>query len=369
MVRKVSFKTLILSLLFALPLLSFASGSSNGKGLLAERGSDERSSAVHEFIRHHLKDSHDFHLFSNSETGAHYGFPLPVILWTNNGLVTFMSSEFHHDDEGKVLVTKNGVNFTKVHGKIYQLNAGETHINIEHHHATNGKKITLDLSITKNVFTILLVGILMLLMFSKLAKGYKNGPIPTGFGRVLEPLVLYVRDEIARPNIGEKKYKKFMGFLLTVFFFIWILNLLGMTPLGVNVTGNIAITMCLALFTFIITQINGNKDYWGHIFWMPGVPVPMKIILAPIEVLGMFTKPFALMLRLFANITAGHVVVMSLIALIFTMKSIVGGMSISILLTLFISVIELLVAFLQAYIFTMLSSLFIGMAVEEHDHH
>ncbi|MGB0870459.1 MAG: F0F1 ATP synthase subunit A [Flavobacteriales bacterium] len=370
MIRKVSFKTLILSLLFALPMLSFAS-KSEGNGLLAERGSEERKSAVHEFIRHHLKDSHDFHLFSNAETGDHYSFPLPVIFFGSNGLVTFMSSEFHHDDAGKVLVNKGGANFTKYHGKIYELNAGATALdyNDAAHKANNASKITLDLSITKNVFTILLVGVLMLLMFSKLAKGYKNSPIPTGFGRVLEPLVLYVRDEIARPNIGEKKYKKFMGYLLTVFFFIWILNLLGMTPLGVNVTGNIAVTMCLALFTFIITQINGNKDYWGHIFWMPGVPVPMKLILAPIEVLGMLTKPFALMLRLFANITAGHVVVMSLVALIFTMKSIVGGMSISILLTLFISVIELLVAFLQAYIFTMLSSLFIGMAVEEHDHH
>ncbi len=370
MVRKVSFKTLILSLLFALPMLSFASGSSNGKGLLAERGSEEKKSAISEFIRHHLKDSHDFHLFSNAETGDHFSFPLPVILWTENGLVTFMSSSFHHDDEGKVLVKKNGANFTKIHGKIYQLDAGQKTVSFdEHHHAKNASVITLDLSITKNVTTILLVALLMLFMFSKLAKGYKNGPIPTGFGRVLEPLVLYVRDEIARPNIGEKKYKKFMGYLLTVFFFIWILNLLGLTPLGVNVTGNIAITMCLAIFTFIITQINGNKDYWGHIFWMPGVPVLMKIILAPIEVLGMFTKPFALMLRLFANITAGHVVVMSLLGLIFWYKTAFGGLAISIPLTLFISVIELLVAFLQAYIFTMLSSLFIGMAVEEHDHH
>ncbi len=141
MVRKVSFKTLILSLLFALPMLSFASGSSNGKGLLAERGSEERTSAVNEFIRHHLKDSHDFHLFSNAETGAHYGFPLPVILWTNNGLVTFMSSEFHHDDEGKVLVAKNGVNFTKIHGKIYQLDAGQNTVVFDaDHHADNASK-------------------------------------------------------------------------------------------------------------------------------------------------------------------------------------------------------------------------------------
>jgi len=147
-----------------------------------------------------------------------------------------------------------------------------------------------------------------------------------------------------------------------------VLNLLGMTPLGVNVTGNIAITACLALFTYLVTQFSGTKDYWKHIFWMPGVPVPMKIILIPIELLGTLTKPFALMVRLFANITAGHVVIMSLIALIFVTDNIILEGPISVLLTLFISVIELLVAFLQAYIFTMLSALFIGLAVEEHDH-
>jgi F-type H+-transporting ATPase subunit a len=180
-----------------------------------------------------------------------------------------------------------------------------------------------------------------------------------------------VRDEIARPNIGEKKYKKFMPYLLTVFFLIWLLNLLGLTPLGINVTGNIAFTLCTAAFTFFITQFSANKDYWGHIFWMPGVPVPMKIILAPIEVLGMFTKPFSLMIRLFANITAGHTVVMGLIAIVFLMKeqlTVGGATAVSLALTLFISVIEILVAFLQAYIFTMLSSLFIGMAVQDHHH-
>jgi F-type H+-transporting ATPase subunit a len=145
-----------------------------------------------------------------------------------------------------------------------------------------------------------------------------------------------------------------------------------LTPLGFNVTGQIAVTACLALFTFLIVQFSGNKDYWGHIFWMPGVPVPMKIILAPIEVLGMFTKPFSLMIRLFANITAGHFVVMSLIALMITLKAMFGPVAstgVSVALTLFISVIEILVAFLQAFIFTMLSSLFIGMAVQEHEHH
>jgi len=158
---------------------------------------------------------------------------------------------------------------------------------------------------------------------------------------------------------------------LTVFFYIWILNLMGLTPLGFNVTGNIAITVGLALITFIVVQFSGNKNYWKHIFWMPGVPIPMKIILMPIEVLGMLTKPFALLIRLFANITAGHFVVMSLIALMITMKAtfgLVASTGMAFALAFFITIIELLVAFLQAYIFTMLSALFIGMAVEEEHH-
>ena len=162
-----------------------------------------------------------------------------------------------------------------------------------------------------------------------------------------------------------------MPYLLSVFFLIFTLNLLGLTPLGLNVTGNISVTLCLALFTFVITNFKANKDYWKHIFWMPGVPVPFKFVLAPIEVLGMFTKPFSLMVRLFANITAGHTIVMGLIAVIYLLQNqltVVGSIGISLLLTLLLFALELLVAFLQAFIFTMLSSLFIGMAVEEHAH-
>ncbi len=327
------------------------------------------------YIKHHLADSHDFTLFSYSNDAGerkHIGFPLPVIVWTSKGLTSFMSSSFHHNDDGQVVVDKGGVKLAKIHSKIYELDANASEIAFDdEHHATNAHRV-FDLSITKNVFGMLLAGFLMFIGFRSLAKGYKKGAIPTGAGRVLEPLVLYVRDEIARPNIGEKHYRKFMGFLLTVFFFIWILNLLGLTPLGFNVTGNIAVTVCLALFTFIIVQFSGNKDYWKHIFWMPGVPVIMKIILAPIEVLGMLTKPFSLLIRLFANMTAGHTVLMSLIALMITMKAAFGPVAstgMSLFLSLFIFLIELLVAFLQAFIFTMLSSLFIGMAVEEHDHH
>jgi len=327
---------------------------------------------ITEYIKHHLRDSHDFHFYTDNKTNTHYGFSLPVIVWTSKGVRTFMSSAFHHNDDGQVLVERDGVTLTKIHSKIYELNAGETVVNIKDHHATNAAKV-LDFSITKSVVGMLLAGLLMLLGFSSLARGYKKGAIPTGFARVLEPLVIYVRDDIARPNIGEKKYRKFMGFLLTVFFFIWILNLLGLTPLGFNVSGNIAVTACLAIFTMVIYMTNGSKDFWAHTLWMPGVPKILRPILAIIELAGfVLIKPFSLLIRLFANMTAGHFVVMSLIGLTITMKEAfgpVGSTGMSLVLSLFIMLIELLVAFLQAFIFTMLSSLFIGMAVEEHDDH
>ncbi len=341
----------------------------------AQEGQVSGQEEVSEYILHHIKDAHDFHLFSytNSEgEREHVGFPLPVIVWSSNGLVTFMSSEFHHDDAGEVLVERNGLKFAKVHSKIYELPASAEAAEFdEEHHIENGAKV-LDLSITKSVVGILLVGLLMLLGFSTLARQYKNKSIPTGFGRVLEPLVIYVRDEIARPNIGEKKYRKFTGYLLTVFFFIWILNLLGLTPFGFNVTGQLAVTAALAIFTLIIYTVSGNKDYWQHILWMPGVPVLIRPVLAIIELAGAFLiKPFSLLVRLFANISAGHIVVMSLIAIMFTLKNslgVVGATGLSLVLSFFITLIEVLVAFLQAYIFTMLSALFIGMAVAEHDH-
>ena len=332
-------------------------------------------SEIEEYILHHLKDSHGFHLVSYTNDAGervHVGFPLPVIVYGNDGFTTFMSSEFHHDSEGKVIVEKNGSRFVNYHSKIYELEEGATELVFdEAHHPVNASK-PLDLSITKSVFGILVVGLLMLWWFSSLARQYKNRSIPKGFGRVLEPLVIYVRDEIARPNIGEKKYRKFTGYLLTVFFFIWILNLIGLTPLGFNVTGQIAVTAALAVLTLIIYVFSGNKDFWGHIFWMPGVPILIRPILAVIELVGtLIIKPFSLLVRLFANISAGHIILMSLIAIMINLKADltpVGSTALSFVLSLFISVIELLVAFLQAYIFTMLSALFIGMAVAEHDH-
>src|SRR6056300_542529 len=313
---------------------------------------------ITEYIYHHVQDSHDFSLFSTKDkkTGEkiYYGFPLPVIL-VDEGLKFFMSSKLDH---GKKVVESSGKFYKLYHGKIYATNQkGEI---------TNLKP--LDLSITKSVFSILLVSMLMFMLFTSLAKSYKeNNQIAKGVGRFFEPIVILIRDEIAIPSIGENNYKKYMSFLLTLFFFIWFLNLLGLSPLGVNVTGNIAVTFGLALITFLITNLTANKTYWKHIFWMPGVPVWLKPLLAPIELLGVFIKPFSLMIRLYANILAGHIVLYSLIGLIFIFKNLVGS-SLSLVLVFFISIIEVLVALLQAYIFTLLSALYFGFAVQEDDH-
>jgi F-type H+-transporting ATPase subunit a len=363
-----------------LGLFIFCVASASGEPLKSDGESNDdgaitSETQINEYILHHIKDAHDFHLFSYNDSEGHrkhVGFPLPVIVYTSKGIKTFMSSEFHHDDSGHHVVEKDGVALVKYHEKIYELDQGAHGVEFdEAHHPTNAHAV-LDLSITKSVFGMLFVFTLLIFWFRRLALQYRKNSIPKGFSRILEPLVIYVRDEIAKPNIGEKQYRKFIGFLMTVFFFIWTSNLLGLMPFGFNITGQIAVTFSLALFTYIITHFSAKKDYWKHIFWMPGVPIPMKIILAPIELLGTLTKPFALMVRLFANISAGHIVVMSIIAIGITLRNtmgVIGASALSFALSLFITTIELLVAFLQAYIFTMLSALFIGMAVEEHEHH
>ena len=323
---------------------------------------DEKSEVkakILEVIGHHVLDGHDFSLFEYE--GEHIGFSLPIILW-DNGVHLFSSEKFHH---GEAVAESNGNYYVLHHEKIYKTDASGT-LTGDEHHPTNLQPV--DLSITKGVLTIMIVALLMFFIFTSLARSYaKNGGISSGFGRLFEPIVIYIRDEIAIPNIGEKHYKKYMSYLLTIFFFVWFLNIFGLTPLGINVTGNIAITFGLAVVTFIITNITANKNYWGHIFWMPGVPLPMKIILAPIELLGVFIKPFSLMIRLYANIFAGHIVLMSLIGLMFIFKNWLGS-SLSFMLSFAISTIEILVALLQAYIFTMLSALYFGSAVEEHHH-
>jgi F-type H+-transporting ATPase subunit a len=321
-----------------------------------EEGPKDMKDIVKETITHHLADSYEFHITEG------VGFPLPIIL-VDNGLKVFSSSKFHH---GETVAEVDGNYYKVYHSKIYKTDAEGTITYDDHHHPTNEQP--LDFSITKNVFMILLMAAFMFFLFSGVAKTYKSSLTPKKAGKFLEPIIIYVRDEIAIPNIGEKHYKKYMSYLLTVFFFIWFLNLVGMTPLGVNVTGNIAITFSLALMTFIITQVSGKKDYWMHIFWMPGVPVLIRPVLAIIELIGLFVKPFSLMIRLYANMLAGHVVIMSILGLIFIFGSWFASVPFT-FLTLFLSVLELLVAALQAYIFTMLTSLYFGAAVEEHDHH
>jgi F-type H+-transporting ATPase subunit a len=230
----------------------------------------------------------------------------------------------------------------------------------------------MDFSITKNVTSLFIGSFLVFILMFSCARFYKkNGAVaPRGIAKFLEPLILFVQDDIAKANINEKKYKKFVPFLLTVFFFIWINNLLGLIPIfpgSANLTGNISVTFFLACLTLIIILVNGNKNYWGHIFAPPGVPKALLPIMIPIEIVGIFTKPFALMIRLFANITAGHIIILALISIIFINKNVAWG-ALSVPMALFISVLELLVAALQAYLFAMLSALFIGAAVEEAHH-
>tara|TARA_R110001592_G_scaffold325782_7_gene606424 strand:+ start:15788 stop:16897 length:1110 start_codon:yes stop_codon:yes gene_type:complete len=359
-----------ITLSFLLAAFSTTVATAQDHSAETEHGShEEKAFNPAEMILHHISDSHGFHLWGEGHSSV--TIPLPVILYTeNNGVDVFMSSAFHHGEEA---VVKGENTYVLEHNKIYLANADGTLNYDEEHHATNDKP--LDFSITKNVFALLFSASLMLLIFTSVARFYKRegNVAPKGLASFMEPLIVFVRDEIARPNIGEKKYAKFLPYLLSVFFFIWINNLLGLIPIfpgSANLTGNIALTMVLAAITMVITNVNGNKDYWKHIFNTPGVPWWLKypIPLMPVvEFIGVLSKPFALMIRLFANITAGHIIILSLISLIFIFEN-AAWAGLSVPFALFMNVLELLVAALQAYIFTLLSALFIGMAVEEHDH-
>jgi F-type H+-transporting ATPase subunit a len=330
-----------------------------------EETAKEKKFDIGKFALHHISDSHSWHVIGETYIG------LPVILYANGKVVTFNSNDFNHDDDAKVVVEKGGQRFVKFHEKIYYAEAtandhGQFVKLDEKHHALNARP--LDLSLTKNACTLLLSVVVLLVVFLNVAKGYRvnKGKSPKGLQSWMEPIILFVRDDIAKPNLGHK-YERFMPYLLTVFFFIWFNNMLGLVPFlpgGANLTGNIAVTMVLALATFFITVFNGNKYYWKHIF-MPDVPWWMYIVMVPVELFGIFTKPIALMIRLFANITAGHILVLSLICLVFVFNSIYIA-PVSIAFAVFIGAIELLVAFIQAFIFTILSALFIGMAIEEH---
>ncbi len=319
-----------------------------------------------EVVMHHIADAHSFHVYGEGEEAV--SVPLPVILYTSKGLVTFMSSAFHHDTHGHHVVERNGQRFVNYHDDIYELNAGAEHLEFEGDHTVTNASLPLDLSITKNVFTLFLAAALLLLIFGSVARNYQKGSVPSGLAGFMEPLVLFVRDDIAIPNIGPK-YGRYMPYLLTLFFFIWIINLIGLVPFfpfSANLSGNISFTLTLAVIALLVVNFSGNKAYWKHIF----APQPWWLwpILFVIEFLSnVVIKFFALMIRLFANITAGHIIVLSLISLIFIFKSVYMS-AVSVPFALFISVLELLVAALQAFIFTLLTALFIGQAVAE-DHH
>ncbi|MDA3911321.1 MAG: F0F1 ATP synthase subunit A [Bacteroidales bacterium] len=330
---------------------------------------------VTDFVMNHIKDSHNWHILEYTDkTGkAHaVSIPLPVILIHEGKPVCFMSSKFHH---GHAVVTKNGNHYFLHEGTIYVTDENgtiEESYDEEKEATVIVNEKPMDFSITKNVAGMFVTALIMLLVFISVARAYKKRPgRPAGLQGFMEPLILFVRDDIAKPNIGEK-YERYLPYILTVFFFILINNLLGLVPFfpgGANITGNISVTLTLALFTMIATNISGSKAYWKHIFNAPGVPWWLKFpipIMPVVEFIGILSKPFALMIRLFANITAGHIIVMSLVAVIFIFKAI-GMSAISVPFVLFIDVLEILVAFIQAYIFTLLSCLFIGLAVQS-DH-
>ncbi len=365
-------KNTLFKLVFKFILLVFSFGFSFN--LHAEKKEEFN---VNEMIMHHVKDAHEWHLWGSEHDGV--SLYLPVILYDKEFKV-FNASYFYHGvhesqkdaKTGEIFTFYKGVGLAEgyalFHEKIYKLEEGKIHFKEGHPH--NEKP--LDLSITKNVLSLFIGVFLILLIMLSTARFYKkNGAVsPKGIAKFIEPLILFVQDDIAKANIGEHKYKKYVPYLLTAFFFILLNNLLGMVPIlpgGANLTGNISVTLFLAMCTLVLTVFSGNKNYWRHIFATPGVPIPILIIMVPIEIVGIFTKPIALMIRLFANITAGHIIILALISLIFINKSIAWS-ALSVPMALFISILELLVAFLQAYLFTMLSALFIGAAVEEEHH-
>ena len=321
-----------------------------------------------EMIIEHISDNHQWHIYGK------LAIPLPCIVKTDKGFECFSSGNFRNHETPKV-ETYEGKNYT------YALKEGKIVVWDKVAKAENetATKTLLDVSITKNVVTLFIVVGLMFLIFFNVAKTYKKrvGQTTKGMQSVFEPFIMFVRDDIAKTSIG-KNYERYMPYLLTVFFFIWISNMLGLVPFfpgGANFTGNITITLALALLTFVITLISAKKNYWRHIFAMPGVPIGVLVILTPIEIFGMFLKPMVLMIRLFANITAGHIIALSFYALIFIFakggESMGAGLGVSVASVafwVFMMFLELLVAFIQAYVFTLLSAIYFGSAVEEHHH-
>ena len=357
-----------------------------------------------EMIVHHISDAHSIHFF------GHVSLPLPCIVKTHKGFDVFMSSVFmdeHHEPTQSYTSASTGNTYVLHHEKIYTVDPADSHAShaepaevvadsltattdslhtdaapVADAHTEGGNEEfhghpVLDFSITKSVLGMLLMLALVMVLFISMAKAYekRKGQAPKGMQNLLEPLVLFIKDEVAIPALGKKRAQKFLPFLLTSFFFIWACNLLGLIPFmgGFNITGTLSITLVLAGLVFIITSINGNAHYWGHIVWPPGVPFAIKLILVPIEILSVFIKPAVLMIRLTANINAGHIIILAFTSLIFIFgeKGAAAGYGVGIFSTafmIFMFFIELLVAFLQAYVFTLLAALYFGDATQEHHH-
>lgn len=345
--------------------VAFAQREVPGEAEVTEKGTtvhhEEKMDAA-KIIMEHVLDAHEFHF---AEMGGHpISIPLPIILYSpQRGFDAFMSSNFEHGHAAYH-------SYKMVEGKILPVDEnGSIDENVQ----------VLDFSLTRNVVQMFIAVILLLVLMSNIAKKYKtNGShkAPTGFQNAVEPVITFIRDEVGKPNLG-RKYEKYMPYLLSVFFFILINNLVGLIPGSANVTGNISFTLVLAFISMIVILFSTNSHFWGHIFWPPGVPIFVKVILIPVEFAGVFIKPIALMIRLFANMVAGHIVIVCFISLIFIFGAMNAGAGLgfsplSIAFTVFIYFIELLVAFIQAFIFTNLTAVFIGQAFEtghvDHDH-
>jgi F-type H+-transporting ATPase subunit a len=363
-------------------LAPFASFANEGGGEGHAAGKEEAKPVfdANEVIFEHVLDAHQFHFLSYKGSDGeehHVGIPLPVILYSpERGLSTFMSSKFHHGHEthdGYAMLTAHsrkemGLDEKKFSvGQIIPLDAsGRLDESVK----------VYDVSLTRNVVQMLIALILLAWILIKMANKYKTGvgttKAPTGMQNAVEPVITFIRDEVAKPNLGHS-YEKFLPYLLTVFFFILINNIFGLIPGTANVTGNIAFTVVLGVVAFIIITVKANKHYWAHVV-NPPVPFGIKFIMVPVEILSIFTKPFALIIRLFANMLAGHIIIICLVSLIFIFGGLSRGIGwgfspVSIAFATFIYLIEVLVAFIQAFIFTNLTAVFIGQAIEDHNHH
>ena len=343
-------------------------------------GEEAKGFNASETILHHVLDSHDWHITDIPSGNGHYtpvALHLPWFFYSSRDGLVFSSTKAlkekgylaHHE---KLYALKSGV-------KVEVDEHGHAHVDDAWLAANVDESISVyDFSLTRTSFQMLLIAVLLVLVFTAVARAYtrNQGKAPKGIQSLLEPIIVFIRDDVAKPYLHEKAYR-FLPYLLTLFFFIWFANLLGLTPFNSNIAGNISVTAALALLTFILVQFNGTKDYWLHIFANPTAPPWLRFSIMPIvELVGIFTKPFALMIRLFANISAGHFMVLSLVSMIFILGKngqqpggAFGIMPLSLLFTFAIFFLELLVAVIQAYIFTLLTSVFIGMALESHDDH